>query len=114
MRVTAATAHTQHRFVERRRPTEQAGEEYHVCALTDDRVVHVIVSLRPDGSVAEATETFLRDQILRVVPGGDRAAIEVEDAAVRPWIALPLELAMTLVGTAASRRAPGRNCSYFA
>lgn len=48
-----------------------AGEGLVVDALTGDRVVHMQLELRPDDSVAEATETFLVHQVLAVREGED-------------------------------------------
>lgn len=98
-RVNAATAHAQYRHIDRRgRPGEEA-EEYEVFALAGDRFVHTVLSLRPEGSVDEATETFLPDQILRVGVQGERAIIEVIDAAGQRQIAAPPGMATVLAGS---------------
>ena len=95
-RIEAATAHSQRRLLERR-PSQQAPEEeYRVYALTSDRVVHMVLSLRPDGSVDEATETFLRGQITRVEIQGDEASLEVMTPDGRRSIAVPAMVATDL------------------
>jgi hypothetical protein len=101
-RVMAATAHAQHRSIAVRDPGGDSGaqEEYEVHALDGDRFVHMVLALRPDGSVEEATETLLRDQILRVGIEGDRATIEVDDATGRRSIAVPVAIATAVEGTA--------------
>ena len=96
-RVAAASAHAQYRVIDRCRPGDQAGsDEYEVYALAGDRVVHMRLSMRPDGSVAEATETFLRQEILRVDMAGEHAAVEVENAGGQRTIPIPMGLAATL------------------
>jgi hypothetical protein len=100
-RVTAATAHAPHRSIAVRDRGGEPGakEEYEVHALDGDRFVHMVLAVRPDGSVEEATETLLRDQILRVGIEGDRATIEVDDATGRRSIAVPVAIATALEGT---------------
>jgi hypothetical protein len=90
-RVMAATAHARVRWVEQR-----AGEEnlhgYEVYAVAGDRFVHMLLALRPDGSVAEETETVLLTQIVNVVLGDDHAAIEVSEGSGRRRIPIPFAL----------------------
>ncbi len=95
-RVKAATAHAQYRHIDRRGRPSQEEEEYEVFALAGDRFVHMVLSLRPEGSVDESTETFLPDQIQRVSVQGERAIIEVIDAAGPRPIAVPLGMATAL------------------
>jgi anti-sigma regulatory factor (Ser/Thr protein kinase) len=97
-RVMAATAHAHHRFVGRRAPSDLSGEEYEVYALAGDRFIHMTLSLRADGSVAEATETFLRNEIgdVKSVSLG-QGAVEVRgDASDRRWITVPADVALIL------------------
>ena len=100
-RVMAATPHAQHRLIIRRRPDGQGptAEGYQIYALAGDRVVHMMLALRPAGSVEESTQTLLRNQIVRVVIEDDQAAIEVEDAAGRRSITIPIDTAIALGGT---------------
>jgi hypothetical protein len=94
----AATAHAHHRFVGRRPPSDLSGEEYEVYALAGDRFIHMTLSLRADGSVAEATETFLRNEIgdVKSVWLG-QGAVEVRgDASDRRWITVPADVALIL------------------
>jgi hypothetical protein len=96
-RILAATAHAEHRVIHRREGAAEAGiEEYEVHALAGDRLVQMVLSLRPDGSVAEATETFLEDEIADLVIEADHATIEVEGPSGRQAIAVPVELAQAL------------------
>jgi hypothetical protein len=97
-RVTAATAHAQHRSIAvRDRGGESAAtEEYEVHALAGDRLVHMVLALRLDGSVEEATETLLRDQILRVAIEDDRATIEVDNPTGCRSIPVPVGIATAL------------------
>jgi hypothetical protein len=98
-RVRAATAHAQYRHIDRRqRPGEEA-EEYEVFAVAGDRFVHMVLALRPEGSVDEATDTFLRDEIVSVGTEGERAVIEVLDAGVERSITAPPEVAAALART---------------
>jgi hypothetical protein len=91
-RVLAATAHAQLRLV-----SGPAGaDEYEVHALTDDRVVHMLLSIDPSGSVNEATETFVRGEIVAAAVTADGGRIEVQDAGGRRTIPVPVELAQAL------------------
>jgi hypothetical protein len=100
-RVMAATAHAQHRLITRRSSGGQdpPAEGYQIYALAGDRFVHMMLALRPDGSVEETTQTLLRNQIVRMVIEDDQAAIEVEDAAGRRSIAIPVDTATALGDT---------------
>lgn len=93
-RVMAATAHARYRHLERR--VGGAGHEFVVYAVAGDRVVHMELSQRADGSVAEATETFLRDQILTIDIDGEHASVEVDDPTGRRSIPIPPGLATVL------------------
>jgi hypothetical protein len=98
-RILAATAHAEPRIIHRREPAAEPGaEEYEVHALSGDRVVQMVLSLRPDGSVAETTETFLEDEIVDLVVEADHATVEVEGPSGRQAIAVPVELAQALEG----------------
>jgi hypothetical protein len=100
-RVMAATAHAQHRLIIPRSPGGQdpPAEGYDIYALAGDRFVHMMLALRPDGSVDETTQTLLRNQIMRVVIEDDHAAIEVEDAAGRRSVTIPMDTARALSAT---------------
>ena len=92
-RVLAATAHADYRRIGCR-PTADAPDEYEVHALAGDRLIHMVLSLRHDGSVAEHTETFLPDQVFEVttLPTG-RLAVEVSSGTGRRWLSIPDDLA---------------------
>jgi HAD superfamily hydrolase (TIGR01509 family) len=92
-RVEAATAHAGCRTIRRRGP-----ETFEIHALAGDRVVHMVVGLRPDRSVEEVTETFVRDEIVRVVILDDEATIDVRDAGGRRSLSVPVELGRALAG----------------
>jgi NADPH:quinone reductase len=94
-RIMAATAHAQHRCIT---PVSRrhAAEGYEVHAIAGDRFVHMVLALRPDGSVHEATETLLRNEIRRVEIQGDQGTIYVEHPARRGSIAVPLPIAAAL------------------
>jgi hypothetical protein len=98
-RILAATAHARPLVIRRRENAAEGGtDEYEVHALAGDRVVQMVLSLRPDGSVAETTETFLEDEIADLVIEADHATIEVEGPSGRQAIAIPVELAQALMG----------------
>jgi hypothetical protein len=88
-RVLAATAHAGHRFITGPGPQN----EYEVHAFTGDRFVHMLLSMRPDGSVDETTETLLRHQIVGVEVEQGHGRIEVEEASERRSIPVPVGLA---------------------
>jgi hypothetical protein len=96
--VKAATAHAQHRSIAVRDREGEPGtkEVYEVHALAGDRLVHIVLAVRLDGSVEEATETLMRDQILRVAIEGDRTTIEVDDPTGRQSIPVPVGVASAL------------------
>lgn len=89
-RVLAATAHAQYRDIDRREGEQGRDEEYEVYALAGDRFVHMRLALRPDGSVAEATETLLRNQIVNVLTGENQASLEVRDETGLRRVSVPL------------------------
>jgi hypothetical protein len=91
-RVVAATSHAEHRFISGR----GAMDEYEVHALIGDRFVHMLLSMRPGGSVEETTETLLRNQIVGVGIEHGQGSIEVEDASGRRSIPVPVGLAQAL------------------
>jgi hypothetical protein len=104
-RILAATAHAEPRVIHRRESVAEAGiEEYEVHALAGDRVVQMVLSLRPDGSVAETTETFLQGEIADLVIETDHATIEVDGPSGRQAIAVPVELARALKTKASPER----------
>ena len=70
-RVLAATAHATVRTI---RHTEG---RYVVDARSGDRVVHMSLSLRADGTIAETTDTFLASAVCRVRPARDEETMEV-------------------------------------
>jgi hypothetical protein len=96
-RILAATAHARPLIIQRREGgTEGGTDEYEVHALAGDRVVRMVLSLRPDGSVAETTQTFLEDEIADLVVEAGHATIEVEGPSGRQAITIPVELAEAL------------------
>jgi anti-sigma regulatory factor (Ser/Thr protein kinase) len=96
-RVMAATAQASYRRAYRRRRGGASGDEYHVFALSSDRLVRMTMSVRADGSVAETNETLLNGSIRNVVPVGvDRAAVEVRAPSGRRWRVIPADVGMTL------------------
>jgi hypothetical protein len=100
-RILAATAHAQPLVIHRReRASEPEIEEYEVNALAGDRVVQMVLWLRPDGSVAETTQTYLEDEIVDLVVEADHATIEVEAPSGRQAVTVPVELAEALQGKA--------------
>lgn len=95
-RVMAATAHARHRCVERRTRQEGPDGSYEVYAIAGDRFVHMVLAVRPDGSVAEETETLLRHQIVEVALGDDQATLEVHEGTGPRRIPVPLEIVPAL------------------
>jgi HAD superfamily hydrolase (TIGR01509 family) len=85
-RVEAATAHAACRVIRQR-----GRERFEVHALAGDRFIHMDLALQPSGSVDEATETYLRDQIV-VADDGPRTTIEVHDAGGRRFLSVPSEV----------------------
>lgn len=75
-RVLAATAGTRLRSVREREPTESgAPVEYDVDAVCGDRLVHMRLWMRPDGSVGEETETCLTADVSHITYEGDHAIV---------------------------------------
>lgn len=74
-RVLAATAHAIARTI---RHTEG---RYVIDARSGDRFVHMSLSLRPDGTIAETTDTFLTSAVCQVrpVPGEETMEVVVRD-----------------------------------
>ena len=95
-RVMAATAHAQHRWVEQRADEQGLGGGYEVYAIAGDRFVHMALALRPDGSVAEETETVLRRQIVEIAIDDDEATVEVHEESGPRRISVPLEFVPAL------------------
>jgi len=78
-RIMAATAHADDRLI-RRSDCSAPGmpdRVWEVDALTGDRVVHMVLGLRTDGSVAEATRTFLISEIREISLDDDGCTLEV-------------------------------------
>jgi hypothetical protein len=104
-RVLAATAHADHRTIRRRDSLAEHGtDEYDVYALCGDRFVWMVLSLRPDGSVAEATHTFVDHEITDVAVHGEHGMVDVDSPSGPHRIAVPLDVAEALM---AKRRGPG-------
>ncbi|MEW6471112.1 MAG: hypothetical protein AB1679_02490 [Actinomycetota bacterium] len=97
-RVMTATAHAPIRVVERFQG--EAGEEFEVFAVAGDEFVHMSLSLRPDGSVAETTQTALRAETEVVAVGTDHATVRIPDDVV----AVPLEIASAIRETSGQGR----------
>lgn len=75
-RILAATAHASHRRIRRLESdsgTDAADAAYAVEAVAGDRVTLMRLSLRPDGSVDESTDSFTTRDIV----GVDRDASEL-------------------------------------
>lgn len=91
-RVRAATTHATHRTV------RSTGDSFGVWALCDDRVVVMALSLREDGSVAEATEAFVAEAVAEITPGdGDgNAALLVDGPTGRRRVDVPVALAAAI------------------
>jgi len=81
-RIMAATAHADDRLI--RCSVGPDGPEpgspepvWEVDAVANDRFVHMVLALRADGSVLEATRTFLLSEILEISLDDDGATVEV-------------------------------------
>lgn len=81
-RIMAATAHADDRLI--RCSDGPDGPEpgspepvWEVDAVANDRFVHMVLALRADGSVLEATRTFLLSEILEISLDDDGATVEV-------------------------------------
>lgn len=95
-RIDAATAHARVRTIRRRGP-----QAFEVHALAGDRIVHMLLGLRPTGSVEETTETFLQDQVVGVHVSEDgQTIVDVRTEAGQRSLTVPTEVAEALVGAA--------------
>ena len=74
-RIMAATAHASERVIRQCDPPESDPLErsWEVSALAGDRFVHMFLGLRADGSVSEATATFLVADLLDISFDADGA-----------------------------------------
>jgi hypothetical protein len=78
-RIMAATAHASERMIQRSDlPDSDAPQgTWEVSALTGDRFVHMVLGLRGDGSVSEATGSFLVAELLEISFDAEGALIDV-------------------------------------
>jgi hypothetical protein len=78
-RIMAATAHADARLIRCSTGSAAGGSEpvWEVDALANDRFVHMVLGLRADGSVSEATRTFLVSEILEISIDDDGSTVEV-------------------------------------
>jgi hypothetical protein len=78
-RIMAATAHADDRLIRFSDGSASGLSErvWEVDALANDRFVHMVLELRADGSVSEATRTFLMSEILEISFDDDGSTIEV-------------------------------------
>ena len=81
-RIMAATAHADDRLIRCSDGPDgaQPGSSepvWEVDALANDRFVHMVLGLRADGSVSEATRTFLLSEIVEISFDGDGSTVEV-------------------------------------
>ena len=90
-RVMAASGNAELRIIERTGPDGRDG--YTVYALAGGRFVHMVLQLRPDGSVDEVTQTLLPNEIQRVEVAPEGAAIH--DRADHP-IPVPAPVAVAV------------------
>ena len=95
-RVMAATGHARHRWIGRRAGENGSRGSYEVYAVAGDRFVSMVLALRPDGSVAEETETLLRHQIVEIVLGDDQATLEVHEDSGPRRIPVPIDIVTAL------------------
>lgn len=65
-RILAATAQASHRRIRRLEAHGEVGTAYAVEAVAGDRVTLMRLSLRPDGSVEESTDSFTTRDIVHV------------------------------------------------
>jgi uncharacterized protein YjbJ (UPF0337 family) len=79
-RIMAATAHADVRLIRQSdTPAPDAPDGvWEVNSLAGDRFVHMVLGLRPDGSVSEETRTFLLPEILEISFDTDGATVEVD------------------------------------
>ena len=91
-RVRAATAHAEYRSIAR------GDEAWVVGAVTGDRVVLMELALRPDGSVAERTETFLVSEVGAATVEGTAGTLELVRGGERRKLPVPPGLARRLAG----------------
>jgi hypothetical protein len=78
-RIMAATAHADVRLIRPSDPSAPAAQadSWIVDSLAGDRFVHMDLGLRADGSVSEATRTFLITEIVDVSFDADGSTLDV-------------------------------------
>lgn len=92
-RIMAATAHADVRLIRGAGAAhrEVAEEEWEVNSLANDRFVHMALGVRSDGSVAEATETFLINEVVHVSFDADGATVELGGGSGHGSLRIPEE-----------------------
>ena len=103
-RIMAATAHAEDRLI-RRSDASAPGMPrgvWEVNALANDRFVHMVLGLRADGSVSEATRTFLISDVLEISFDDDGSTVEVTGPSGPESLRIPEPM-----GRVVSRRCEG-------
>lgn len=97
-RVRAATANGEYRLI-RSVERDDGGIGYEVSALSGDRVVLMHLALRDDGSVDEATTTFLVRQASVIELGAEVATVEATVDGETRTLTVPAPLAERLAAS---------------
>jgi hypothetical protein len=98
-RIMAATAHAVVRSIQKQAdPDPQCPNgRWYVDALSGDRLVHMTLGVREDGSVFEETSTFLTSEILDVAFTGDGSAtVALRGPAGRQSMSIPASIGRAL------------------
>lgn len=96
-RVLAATAHAEHRRIQR--IPEGEGPAYAVEAVSGDRLTLMHLALRTDGSVAESTQSVTAEEVVELHHGRDHVELLVgEPGSTRRLLVSPAAVAALLPG----------------
>lgn len=89
-RALAATGHATTRSV------RQSGDTVTVDARSGDRIVHLELCLRDDGSVGETNDSFVVDDVRRISAPRGGATVDIEVAGPLRVVPVAVEVAATL------------------
>jgi hypothetical protein len=97
-RIMAATAHAGIRVIAKRTGSDPVCPHgvWDVDALCGDRLVHMTLGMRDDGSVFEETRTFLTSEILDVSFTDDRAGLAVQGPTGPETVSIPASIGRAL------------------
>lgn len=105
-RVRAATGEPAHLIIHQRSVEPDAGQQYLVEALTDDRITVMHVSLERDDSVSEATESLTLGDVLEVVVVETGAELVVQTSSGQHAVPVSTDMASTVQAARGDRDEP--------